>query len=328
MTWYFPSDSVSTFHLIDLNGMIFGLNSLGIIWRWLDGKWNSFASRINDDMTAIGNTLFGSRWGQIFISTDSGATWKNTYNLPEQYLEPVYSFGDTLFTLINVGNPGWPVYFSTDQGMNWNKAGIMPTDGGFFYFRTGTTSDEVAVYNLYHINISQDHGFHWKTIGDEFTHFIKNHDNVLLLGLEDTAMDRSGLFKLIGSKLIQILPDTEVSTINGFAADDQFAYIATAHKGIWRTPLSNLPLSSVQISIAPKEITLYPNPSRGKVILPAGTQLSLVKVYDELGILRQSIPQVQLSGEIIFNEQLTNGVYTLLLDSKDGKNIARVVIDK
>src|SRR5579872_5499289 len=64
ITWNSPLDSVNTYRLIELHNMIFGLSGNGdYIWRWNTGKWDRFKSLVDDDITAIHDTLFGSRWG-------------------------------------------------------------------------------------------------------------------------------------------------------------------------------------------------------------------------------------------------------------------------
>ncbi len=330
MRWSIPGDSIDANRLVELKGMIFGLiHSVDQhIWRW-NGNWNKFASPVYDDLATIHDTLFGSKWGAVYISSDSGATWKQTSPIPDDYVEPIFTFGDTIFALINVGVSGWPVYYSTDAGQNWNKAGTMPTDDfGYFYFRRANSDFDLAVYHRDHINISHDRGFHWQTIGKEITTFIKNYNNTLLFGLQDSNIYRSGLFKLAGERLVQLLPDTEVSTINGFAADEDYAYIATSKKGIWRTSLSNLNLSSVKEKTV-TDVRIFPNPSQGMIkIETANEVLCEIKIYDELGVVRQTLSSVPAGTELTILPKLSDGIYTIIITSANKKYASKLVLSR
>ena len=333
-SWDEQGDLQQASHFVHVNGMLFALSDNGSIWRWNDGNWHRFLCRVDWSLTSIHDTLYGNSSVAMYSSTDSGATWKQVVNDLNIYLDFVFSFNDTLFALQNAGSVGWPVFYSTDGGRFWNNAGIFPTGGGYFYSLEAQDSDDILIYDYGFLNLSTDHGFNWQTVDTNFVQFEESWNDQFIVGLSESDPKWSGLFKLSGTSLVQILPDSTVSQINDFAADSKYAYIGTESKSIWRTPLTNF-TSSVEQSIVQVDqpITIFPNPS------PSSSTISFsltdhsyiaLNLYDELGILRSSIFDGEMDAgnhEISFADpNLPNGIYEVVLRTAINRSVARLVI--
>jgi len=336
-TWDEHADIQNGYQFVRVGRMLFVLTDNGLLWRWQNGEWRSFRSPVNLALAMIDSTLYGCRWNELLISKDTGATWKQVLSFGDiDWLQYIYAFGDTLFALPNVGAAGWPVYFSTDHGIDWEPSGEFPTDGGFFYMLGAQDSNDELIYNYGRLNLSTDRGFDWQTIDTHFATFEESWNNQIYVGLSDTPASWSGLFKLKGTSLIQILPDTAVSQINDFATDSKYAYIGTEYKSIWRTSLANFSSGVEQPIIQPnKALTIFPNPSSsGSTIsfsLPEHSYVSL-KLFDELGIERAAIFEGELDARVhtipFADPALPNGVYEVVLSTATNRRVGRLVIER
>jgi hypothetical protein len=266
-TWNDEAQLENVSNFTNVKGILFALTNNNLLWRYSNGNWKSSACPADLALAMVDSTLFGCRWDELLISHDTGATWRQVLSGNQiDWLQYIYAFGDTLFALPNVGQAGWPLYSSIDHGNSWKFVDTFPTQGGFFDMPAAQDSSDLLIYNYRMMNFSTDHGFDWLTIDNHDATFIKTWNNQFFVGLtsyfglSDAEPNWCGLFKLRGSELVQILPDTATSTMQGFAADDQFAYISTASKGIWATDVSNPSLSvkasRPNISTSPQ---IYPN---------------------------------------------------------------------
>ncbi len=120
----------------------------------------------------------------------------------------------------------------------------------------------------------------------------------------------------------------------GFATDANFAYVATASRGIWRAPLASLPLSVPSAkSVESSSLDIYPNPLSTKSLvafaLPSRAIVSL-RLYHELGILRSAIFEGEMEAgphEIPFaGEGLVDGMYSVVLSGDGNRQVGRVLI--
>jgi photosystem II stability/assembly factor-like uncharacterized protein len=336
-SWDDTADFQSAYRFVTIRGMLFALSDNGLLWRWRNGKWESSKSRANYALAIVDSTLFGCTWNELLVSMDSGATWKQAWSGYEiDWLQYIYSFGDTLFGLPNEGQVGWPLYFSTDHGASWNFASTFPTEGGFFYMLGAQDSSDLLIYNYGMMNLSTDHGFHWRTIDHHFATFAKAWDDQIFVGLSDTDRAWSGLFKLSGTNLIPVLPDTATGTMQSFTADDNFAYVSTSSNGIWRTSSTNLQLEvSPSSDFFPQAMQLFPNPvsteSNISFSLPVREPISIT-LYDDLGIARSNIFRgVMNAGNhtIPFRApELRNGIYEIVLTTPATRSAANFVIQR
>ncbi|HEX5316504.1 MAG TPA: hypothetical protein VFX22_07635, partial [Candidatus Kapabacteria bacterium] len=336
-TWSEQADFEHAYQFVHVKGMLFALTDNGLLWRWQNGKWKFFRSPVNLALAMIDSTLYGCRWNELLSSSDTGATWKQVFSQSTiDWLQYIYAFGDTLFALPNVGAAGWPVYFSTDHGSSWEQSGEFPTDGGFFYMLGAQDSNDELIYNYGRLNLSTDRGFNWQTIDTHFATFEESWNNQIYVGLSDTPASSSGLFRLSGTSLLQILPDTAVGQINDFAADSKYAYIGTEEKSIWRTSIANFSSGVEPITtLTNQELTIYPNPSLStstvSFLLAERGYISL-KLFDDLGVERDAIFEGELdAGQHIIpfaDLRLPNGIYEVVLLTSTARSVGRLVIER
>ncbi len=302
-----------------------------------NGTWYNPSGIEIEQLTYESGIWYGIIEGdQVGKSTDSGYSWENiSGGLPTDsgvtLICPAYG---RLFAIEGDG----AIYVSYDSGSIWTFLSSYPNS---------IYAENYAV-NSFGFFVGTDEGLIWSSdscvtwsidsaLWNIDIEVLQNFNGGILAGVygdNDSGVNFDLLFTSNGKKWTSISP--KFFNIFSIAADDQYAYIGLWDDGIWRTPLSDLPTSSVSVQ-QPSSISLsiFPNPSSSSstisFYLPVHSYISL-NLYDELGILRSSIFEGEMDAgqhNIPFADpSLSNGIYEVVLSTAINRSVARLVLER
>ncbi len=332
------------------------------LWRLDDTVWTELLDTPVVTMARQGSDLFtGNQYtyedyignysvlaGGAMRSTDNGITWLNL-SLPSTggytYLINFFDDGTRLYALLGVATGVYPsgmnygnyLAVSEDQGNNWISSNLYEKD---YSYPCPWVEEDGIIYEgntngLWEFEDSVGTLVQMNGIGS--VGFLRTAENGIVAGTQDSEYASIDLSLIQSSGNVRkLVSGDSLSNITGFAFDDNFAYVSTSQRSVWRTALSSLPLSGVlEQQRVISGLTVFPNPSQSRFTisfsLPEHSYISL-KLYDELGILRSSIfdgEQDAGNHEIpLADQNLPNGMYEVVLRTAINRSIARLVIER
>jgi hypothetical protein len=322
------------------------------------------------------NQLYGNRSGdslsQYLYSTDNGQTWIpgvmsdllfEDISLPngsdvEGWATTILNFYDNGTSLMAVdavqdfivtdSGQGHQesyeddpvVLLSTDAGRTWTGTDkLVPSmNGPVSIVHVDSVVFEGLPSGLWAINDSDNDFLDApKVSGINDVVFLDSADNGVIAGGKDTSIGAANLYFVTRNRSVtELVSGDTLTSITGYTTDSTYAYIGTSGRGIWRTPLTSLPLQVSQSSTTSSTIlSVYPNPSTSQAIISFSLLESgyiSVAVYDELGIERSKLFDGEMGAgnhEIPFaNTYLPNGIYEVVLSTAINRSIGRLVIDR
>ncbi len=165
--------------LVGTDGGAILSNDNGSHWKGLGGGITSALALIGTDIYVGGEGNY-VQGGNIYRSTDSGLTWSNPVNLPQQVFVTAFAaFGSFVFA----GTDGSGALFSTDRGVTWNATDSgMPATSIFSFTQNGTNlfaGTEGGVFR------TTDSGIVWTQVNSELrssnvTAFASSGKNLLV----------------------------------------------------------------------------------------------------------------------------------------------------
>lgn len=310
------------------------------LWLWTGSRWATICDALVTSMTSEGSTVFFSTY-EMFGSyirklSSDGMSWSNLPlpELPgESYIPCIGDAGSQLFAIRFA--PDYlesQFYSSPDQGVSWHDGDwpsfqephVLVSEFGNLYLSDGGR-----------LLSSRDTGKSWRQIpGIGSTLFLKLADSRLITGSQNSQGVTSLYCVASNDSVSMLVSGDTLSGFVGFATDANFAYVATASRGIWRAPLASLPLSVPSAkSVESSSLDIYPNPLSTKSLvafaLPSRAIVSL-RLYHELGILRSAIFEGEMEAgphEIPFaGEGLVDGMYSVVLSGDGNRQVGRVLI--
>lgn len=276
----------------------------------------SYASVAVFDGSAFAGTASNHQVFGVWRSDDDGATWRAVGDISTPHaVYGLFGRDGNLFAGTNNG-----VYRSQDKGETWTKLenGIPGNSYVRRFIAEGTDLFALADDGIYR---SQDKGESWSRHTDGFPSFPQASGLAIRAGHLFTVVIRMG--KLSGdvyytaTESIAWTADSDnlaeqMSAILG--AHGNYVY-ASAHNGLWRRPLADFGISTVNRHHAaiPGSFRLeqnYPNPFNPstsiRYTVPAAGRVSL-KVYDALGRERATL----------LDRHQAAGTYTVAFDATD-----------
>lgn len=290
------------------------------------------------------NNLFVGNWGEIYKSTDNGATWELVLSNPNTEL--VSSFTETsegLFAgttdYMGISNGG--VYRSLDQGDNWEHIGL---EYHFISSLVTNSNDEIFAGSRGHyyqgiagVYRSTDNGETWDTLTNDFcvsSLAIDSEERIFAgctwySGPVYFSEDNGETWQLIESEFLS--PATEVRFIT--ISEDDYVY------AIEDGDFNNVIYRSVQpttgcddLFVHEKQNTKlynYPNPFNPATTisfnLPSNIENPIIEIFNIKGkkIRQYSISNFQSSivwdGFDYYHKPVSSGVYFYKL-SVNGKS--------
>jgi hypothetical protein len=251
-----------------------------------------YASYVNC-FAAVGTNLFaGTQLSGVYLSTDSGISWRPQSNgLPTGYC-PIQCFavsGTNLFAgLGNVSPNG--VFRSTDSGNSWTTTNTVLTNNPVYAI---AVSDTNLFASTGHVFISTDEGRDWTVVDsglptNEFVYSLAVNGNDLFAGTGN--VDTSGVFVSINNGT------------NWSATSNDFRFA-----GVFAIEISG---SNLFVGTGDPEV------NEGGVFLSTNGGSSWSDAGNDFPTNSGPVSSLTMSGTNIFAGILGGGVYMLAINSK------------
>jgi photosystem II stability/assembly factor-like uncharacterized protein len=317
---------------------------------WDGNQWVLLTDTAILSFAARGNAIFLGYPGNeestvVAKSTDTGKTWIDI-SPPQGVGEAGAAFladsGDECFVV----EEGWyfegenALYLTTNEGASWVEKNV-PALGYPHTFLFGPAS--IVFGGEGGVWISKDSGQSWDSLETaQSVMFMKSIPMGFIAGTADSG-DYQGFssatslsFVSLDGAITTLASGDTYSSVQSFAMDDRYAYMATASCGLWRAPLSDLGVNEREaVPVISSALSIYPNPTSSQSTisfsLPDREPLSLA-VYDDLGIGRAHLFEGQLDAGNhtlpIVLPNLPNGIYEVVLQSPINRSAARLLVQR
>ena len=342
MTWISPQgpndlqDSLAQ-ELQILNGNLYA--SGGGLWKFDGTKWLTVSDENIDKVVELDGVWFAeSNESQVLGSTDGGLNWTSkSIGLPTRghifsfftaqnklfvALLPASVGAVQLYTSSNLGEDWFEYTSSTGNGIDWDITGDADTPVGIFLSTYGglvRSTDGGGTW-------SRDTTFGFSYIGSASSF---NGGVLVSTAYHNSSGKPAGFcFSRDGIHWMRELGSLE--DVSGFTTDSSYAYASTYGRGIWRTSIASLDVSS-SVNIVQTEIELYPNPAKSIVNIKTPSSIefpAVLSVFDETG--RQvSTKHVRSSADMSLDiGHLAAGRYNIMVSSASFIGTGRLLIDR
>ncbi len=292
------------------NGKMFASSSTGLLTSTNNGAtWTASSPGFTPQaFYTFGSKLFAGENGGIRMSTDDGATWNQSNSGLTGYLSTncFGSRGDKLFA--GLYSSGF--FVSADSGATWTA---QNTGIGSWRIRSIVTlGTKVFV-------ATDDHGVY--TTSDDGANWTAKNSGLSSQSILSLAESNGALFAATndgvavsqdsGETWRAITPSTFIANVVVVKGTDLFC--GTLSNGVWKTPISEVITSVVQVDDVPARFRLeqnYPNPFNPTTNFEfriANFGLVTIKVFDVLG----------REVTTIVNQELHPGTYSVSWDAVD-----------
>jgi hypothetical protein len=314
-TWVSGSNtlyaSVESFASIGSN--IFAGTNGGIFKSSDNGNnWSQISSIGAYTLEVSGSNLYAGTSNGVYLSTNNGNNWIALNNGLFMEIRSLTVSGNNIFA----GTIGSGVYVSHNNGTNWTYSGLSPKNiwaltisGSNVVAGCGGSSGGGIYYSI-------NNGANWivsSIPGDEGHSFIKYNNN-LFVGRWSNGISRSNNYGVNWTDVSQGFPSN--APIYTQLIANNFIFVGTDSKSVWRRPLSEvIGIKNINSEIPTKYSISqnYPNPfnptTNIKFTIPSNvkSQTSNVKlvVFDILG--KEVVALV--------NEKLEVGTYEVSWDA-------------
>ena len=273
-------------------------------------------------ITISGNNIFAAVNSNLFISTNSGSSWKEVNNdLSDIYISSVIINGNNIFVGTDEG-----VFLSTDNGYSWID------------INTGLTNANVKSLAISGsiIFAGTEYGGVWKRSVSDITNLTVSSNSINI-----DASDNSTATFTITSFTNWVVSSSETwLTANPNSGSGNAAITLTAQGNPTSSPRTAIVTVSgtgvvtqsitvtqdgVQTGINKNEISsikIYPNPASMTLFIKGLTQDTFISIYD---LQDNLILNRHLSENQIDISNLANGLYTIKFENKIGIMTRRFV---
>lgn len=314
-TWTGVYDFATIRDVVTTKDKIILVDGLNLYFSYSNGKsWQSsnqgFSATTN--LAYNGNVLYLIANYSVFSSTDLGQNWTKT-NFPATNMIPNY-MATTSKTLFVANWNSTTLLKSSDNGNSWSTANLnaSKTISSLYAY-----DDKIVVGTADSLYISIDEGQNWRSINNNLaTSFVEctfaNYKSRLL-------MCRRGLPIHISDPNLTKWTEVESSGYNfweyeGMLIKNDVLYLAEGDYGVFKRDLREiLVLSSNEPQ--EKQVIIYPNPS-SNILYFANTIAHKAQIFDISG---KPLAHYVIENNSINVESLTNGFYTIELETENGR---------
>jgi photosystem II stability/assembly factor-like uncharacterized protein len=310
-------------------GAIFVSKDSGSTWNLTNGP-----SCCIVQLAYYGKMLFAASYASGLLSTsDLGASWSNALRPGAHDCFTVQALGSVVLTGFSAGPSNGGVYSSWD-GQTWKRTLATPYDVyGYGKVDTVLFFGSDSAINLSANYKSIDNGVSWTRLSGRYvdsltlrsfatsgnslfaTCFVPADSMVPGPSLLETT-DEGLSWRDISSGMSQVGAN-DVVVLGGYL------FVSTIDSGIWRRPLSDLGVTDGVLSATDAEVTVYPNPTTGRVtVSPAQGD---IRVLNILGEEVQSM-RAATAGDVELDlGRLPAGTYFIHIATPNASVVRRVV---
>lgn len=334
-TWISPSDTNQVSQFLFFNDSVYAdvwNGNFQYLTKWNGSEWDSISHWGPGKVIESSGVCIAASNGILFRSTDGARTWDSVKSAP--YGGIIYYdlfMSDGKFYACYQDYSGFiSIYKSTDLGLHWDRIWNGEDPLTDFISSSAAIGDEFVlgckVFSTPSRNFARttDAGNHWQTdtLGLECVKAV----NGQMIG----AIETKGLMNFDRDSLL--LNESNTSTMNAITTDEEYMYIGTTDRGIWRAKLSDLSLG-VSAPSQPVFFNVFPNPSSSQSTIsfsiPDREHISLA-LFDALGIERAHIFEGELDAgnhAIPFAyPNLADGLYEIVLTTPINRSVVRLLI--
>lgn len=267
--------------IVDLDGRIFALqdgrnvirsNDNGATWKSASPPqlYPPFYQLFTDNHTLyLGGTDIYPSYTETLVSDDYGSHWTIFLSNIWPYSQPyLFARKGNLFFAASSNT-----IYRSDHDQNWEAIAMENYSGGNIIRLYAGDNVLIVVffdYQQYQTFISHDDGDTWKEITFNPTNsdFRKGFNEFVcigntIIGTNNQRPSEIFLSTDLGDSWVLFNQGFYSNYIQGFEADDQYIYLASAGQGIWRRKISDIQTVNTDYVMQDNKLVVFPNPSNG-----------------------------------------------------------------
>ena len=232
------------------------------------------------DLSSNGDYVYITTNGCVYYSTDWGVTWHSMINPISDFIIPIGGTGrGGEFVVIDNYND---IRSTSDFGETWTLRDAWGSDYPGIVRAFG---DELYIGNYNgQVEISTNFGTDWKssdskqTFGNDMSCGMKKFGNTLYAFSYYGGLTYSTDH---GDSWTPDMNGVKQNTVRCFEFDGTTAYLGTGSGGVYCTNFGNV--SAETPSIAPSDLSVWPNPARDFVSVASPKPNSAYRIVNSLG---------------------------------------------
>jgi photosystem II stability/assembly factor-like uncharacterized protein len=297
----------------------------------LGNTWHSLSNPVpyaGDDSYRIlldGNKLYAWEDEHLFCTSDLGSSWQDL-SLPNNYCNMFYAFTTHKQNAFAAAcGPAELLILNNNQWVLSNNG--LPTDREII-FLASTPNALYAYVNVHGMFVSLEQGASWHQANTGLPSDLLIHSSIAT----DTGVfiaTNKGVFGTndLGLNWHSLNAGLQNTNTTAVAIINDSLFVSTYGNGVWKQALSTIHLAVPEIFTQSNHLNIHPNPTSGNILisptLPANSSLKIVDVTG------REMPTTKLDNTNSMDvSSLPNGIYILILDSKNQRYTAKFIIKR